>query len=976
MRKRLIILFLTIQSFIFGIGINNLKTKDLNLIYYSNSHKYIIPHLARCYERTWHYYQKFWDYTPYEKTSIFVEDFSDWSNGGATAVTNNFVYISMSPYMYVFEVAPGAERMSLLMHHELTHVMAMDMYSKKDYFFRKLFRSKIQHTADNPITFLYAYLTSPRKYAPRWYHEGIAVSMETWMGGGIGRAMGAYDEMVFRGMVKDNAHIYKMVGLEAEGTAIDFQVGANSYLYGTRFYGYLAYKYGPKKLVQWVKRDNNSKGFYASQFENVFHKNLEKEWDEWIRFEKDFQKKNLERIRKYPITKFNPVKNSQPLGSVSRSYLSSDGKKIYVGIKSPGQLPNLCEIDIKTGEKRKLCNIKGAFTYYTTNLVYLKDEEKIVFTTDNFYRRDLNIVDIKSKKNKLLIKDIRAGELALNKTDKSIWAVRHENGISTIIRIPYPYEDWKAVFSFDYGKDIYDLDISPDGSKMSAAVTLVNGNQKLIYLDMNDLEKGQYSEHLIYDFDYSSPANFVFSDDGRYLYGSSYYSGVSNIYRYDFDKNDMSILSNAETGFFRPLPINKDSLLVYNYVGGKGWQPGFIKQKTLDNVNSIVFLGQKVYDKYPYIKNWTDGSPAKINLQKLITYEGPFSFIKSIKNKGSYPIVEGYKNYIALGYKFNYSDDLNFNRFDLSCSYIFDKDINLDEKERLHLKANYHYQSFNLRMRYNNSDFYDIFGPTKVSKKGYSLGMGYSYNLIYDKPKTMNLFFDIDTYRNLENLPSYQNISSSTDKMSIASVKLKYKFFQNSLGNVDDEQGVSFSNKINLQYIEDEVFPKISSDLHLGYLLPINHTSIFLRNYAGYGFGDKNNSYTNFYFGGFGNNYIDKKNEKRYRTAQSFSGVDLNAISGKSYLKNMLELNLPPIRFKEIGNSAFYMRWIRTSIFTSLLNTNLEDNGQYYYNVGIQTDLRVISMSFLKTTFSLGYSFAWDENKKRSKEFMISLKIL
>ena len=37
------------------------------------------------------------------------------------------------------------------------------------------------------------------------------------MAGGYGRAQGAYDEMVFRAMVRDNAHFYSPLGLEAEG---------------------------------------------------------------------------------------------------------------------------------------------------------------------------------------------------------------------------------------------------------------------------------------------------------------------------------------------------------------------------------------------------------------------------------------------------------------------------------------------------------------------------------------------------------------------------------------------------------------------------------------------------------------------------------------------------------------------------------------------------------------------------------------
>ena len=76
--------------------------------------------------------------------------------------------------------------------------------------------------------------------------------METWMAGGLGRAMGGWDEMVFRAMVRDDAYIYDVVGLESEGTAADFQTGGNSYLYGTRFMTWLCYQYGPEKLVEWV----------------------------------------------------------------------------------------------------------------------------------------------------------------------------------------------------------------------------------------------------------------------------------------------------------------------------------------------------------------------------------------------------------------------------------------------------------------------------------------------------------------------------------------------------------------------------------------------------------------------------------------------------------------------------------------------------------------------------------------------------
>ena len=55
-----------------------------------------------------------------------------------------------------------------------------------------------------------------------------------------------------------------------------------------------------------------------------------------------------------------------------------------------------------------------------------------------------------------------------------------------------------------------------------------------------------------FDFGAVVPSDFVFSADGRLLYGSSYYTGVSNIFRYDLDARSSSAVSNTDTGLFRP----------------------------------------------------------------------------------------------------------------------------------------------------------------------------------------------------------------------------------------------------------------------------------------------------------------------------------------------------------------------------------------------------------------------------------------
>src|SRR5436190_16228020 len=157
------------------------------------------------------------------------------------------------------EAYSPVERFFTLMNHELTHVGTIDVWNSNDAGWRHFLGGKPTPLQKHPESILYNFLTSPRNLSPRWYMEGSAVFMETWMAGGLGRAQGAYDEMVFRAKIRDNDKFYSPLGLESEGTAVDFQVGVNDYLYGTRFFSYLALKYGPEKAVDWLRRGEGSK---------------------------------------------------------------------------------------------------------------------------------------------------------------------------------------------------------------------------------------------------------------------------------------------------------------------------------------------------------------------------------------------------------------------------------------------------------------------------------------------------------------------------------------------------------------------------------------------------------------------------------------------------------------------------------------------------------------------------------------------
>jgi hypothetical protein len=819
-------------------------------------------------------------------------------------------------------------------------------------------------------------LTTPRWNSPRWFIEGIAVFLETWMGGGLGRALGAYDEMVFRTMVRDSAYFYDVVGLESEGTKVDFQVGANSYLYGTRFMSYLALQYGPEKVIEWFKQTGESDGYFSTDFRRVFGRPLDDEWSSWIGFEHQWQKVNLDSLRRYPITGFRPI-TPVALGSVSRSYYDASTEKLYSAINYPGQTAHIAEIDMATGEISKIKNVRGSALFYVTSLAYDPDSKTLFYTTDNNNERDIVSLDLRTGETKMLMKNFRAGDLAFCPADKSIWAVRHFNAISSLVKIPYPYNDWKLAYSFDYGTDFFDVDISPNGKHVTGALAEVNGTQLLIRMDTEELLKGNKNREVLFDFENSTPANFAYSADGLFLYGTSYYSGVSNVVRYDFERKEMEWVTNCESGLFRAVPFSNDSLIAFHFTG-KGFVPVMIANATVTNISAIHYLGQAVVERHPMLRSWAlkPPSPSTINIDSLTISTEEYNAFKAMRVASIYPIVEGFKVFPSYGLRMNLSDPILLHNVDIAASYSPNK--LLPNNQRFHAAFNYKIWNWKLSALYNGADFYDLFGPTKTSRKGYSVTMQYNDFLIFDEPEILEYHVKLGGYAGLEQLPEFQNIATSPDRFYSLNARLNYHNVAKSLGAVDDETGSLWELISHTNLVSRKGFPRIHMNAATGFLLPINHSSLWFRGSAGYSFGDRANPFSNFYFGGFGNNWVDIGEIRRYREDASFPGIEINQIGGTNYAKAMIEWELPPIRFRRFGVQSLYCNWSRIAFFSSALATNLDDTAfrRSAATVGGQIDFRLVIFSSFESTFSLGYAAAAEKNHRFSDEFMISLKIL
>jgi hypothetical protein len=512
-------------------------------------------------------------------------------------------------------------------------------------------------------------------------------------------------------------------------------------------------------------------------------------------------------------------------------------------------------------------------------------------------------------------------------------------------------------------------------------------------MEIGDVPIGDPTTYTLFDFESSLPGNFVFSPDGEFLYGSSYYTGVSNIWRYNFTADSMEVVSNCETGLFRPIPLDGDSLVAFRY-SGEGFVPVVMTPRALQDVSAVTFLGNEIVEKHPVVKDWNVGSPLSVDLDTLRTYEGPYRGIRKIGLTSVYPVVEGYrhvtsegetKDVAAVGLHLDFLDPAYENEIGLTASYTPDSD--LPDDERLHAHLSVTKGRWGLNVEHNRADFYDLFGPTRTSRRANSIGLSYSRALIYDSPQFLNLYLSSTGYSNLLRLPDAQNVGVSFDKLWSTVAALTYRKLRASIGATDFEKGHAWHLRVTNNYANRETFPKLLGTFDIGFPFLAHHSSFWLRTAAGIAPGDREEPFANFFFGGFGNNWVDHGRIKRYREYYSFAGLDLDKlhgslgqIGGTNFAKVILDWNLPPLRFRRVGIPSFYLTWARTSLFTSGLVTNIDDPGDVprslVANIGGQSDIRFTLLSHLNMTLSLGYAVAFDKDQKPDNEFMFSLKVL
>ena len=615
--------------------------------------------------------------------------------------------------------------------------------------------------------------------------------------------------------------------------------------------------------------------------------------------------------------------------------------------------------------------------YTVTSLAYDPAAKQLFYTTDNGAHRDLVRLDPKTRETELLQKDFRIGDLAFNRADRTLWGIRHLNGISSLVRMEPPYKQWTRVHSWPYGTVVYDLDLSPDGTRLSASFGEISGQQNVRVFATDDLLQGRIAPTAEFDFGPSVPSGFVFTRDGGALVGSSYYTGVSNIFRYDLATGETSALSNAETGFFRPVPRPEDGdLFVFRY-SGEGFVP-----------TSIAATPARGRQRHHLLRRAAGrGAPGAQDVDRRLAERGAArgqaagaGHVSAGRRDAArvdlpdHPGLQGHGRDRRPRQLLGPAAVEQVQRL----GRVLGRPATCPPRETSTCAPTTSASTGGSGRTYNDANFYDLFGPTKTGRKGYTVGAGYHRTLLYDEPRRIDLDTDVMFAGNLDRLPQYQNVAIDVDRLLALDATISGRNIRSSLGRVDDEKGLRWSATVDGNRIAGQWFSRTRGTFDLGTPLPLAHSSVWLRSAAGISPGSRAEPFANFYFGGFGNNWVDRGDEKRYRDFYAFPGADLNEIGGRNFIKSTLEWNLPPLRFRRLGTPAFYATWLRPAIFVGGLVTNLDHDAfrRRAIDAGAQFDVQLTTLSTLDMMLSFGGAVAFERGAAPRREFMVSFKVL
>lgn len=948
------------------------ESENFKIIYLLEQ-THLVNHVLSSAEKALSSLSKLLEYNPEEKISIIIYDINDYGLGAATTVPQNIIRLSIEPFEIGYENMLYSERFYWLLSHELVHIILNDKSTDIESFFRKIF-AKVPPEQEQPVSILYSLLTNYGRYNPRWYQEGIAVYLETWLNGGLGRAFSNFDEMFFRTMILENINFPSIINIETIDTHNSFLLETLYYFYGTRFVSYLSIVYGNQKVLEWYKSYHPDiySGIF-SRFQDVFNIEFDDAWKNFIEYEKKFQNKNISKLSEYKQTNIKHL-TDEAFGWTASPLRYKKDNSIIFGYHKSHYLASIGKINLSTGKIEYITTIPSPSIYQVSSTAINEKSDLLFFTTNNnMLFRDLWVYDLNTKEKKMLFENVRIGYITVSDSTSDIWGIEHSNGFATLMYSPYPYTEFIPIIKFNIGEEVSNLSVSPSGKYLAAVLHRNNGNQLLVMFDCNSLLSGKPSDFITIT-DIGSPENPSWSSDNNSLYWNAYNNGVSNIYKKDLTNGNIEVLSHTLKGLFKPVYLNDDSLFVFEF-SGKGFIPSTIKNKPAEHLPAVKYLGEKIIEKNPEVISWDTLSLGIDYKDKIVGEQKDYDAFGNIGIDSFIPVISGFQDQKVLGIYSQFSDPLHIHDLKVEIGYSPFNENPVGPK--FHMKVIYNYnRKVKFIFNQNATDFYDLFNSRKRGMIGRKITLGYSHYWKYDNPHKIQQNAEVAFYNGVEYIND-NLVRVSRPDFIVAQTNYSSTDLRRSIGSSDFESGEKYDFTLRV-FGDNPDDPQFAGQLigewdnYFNILFP--HNTMHIQFASGYHVDNKNLRQARFYFGGFGNRYVENEDVKQYRKVFRFSGIPIYSMEAERFIKIMIENNLPPLRFANLSFSQHFINHIDASIYSQAIIAK-SDAAEKWINIGLQGNIVFKHWFNLESTFSAGIAKAWWDNGE-DWQWFLSIKLL
>lgn len=533
------------------------------LVSYPTGYEHIALRTAHIAENTLPYLVDRYGWMPDGRTSIVINDQTDFANGSATIIPSKVITIYVTAPTEVSGLEDYDDWLTTVVTHEMTHIIHLDMVYGLPWVGRLIFGKYV----------------AMNQYTPGWVTEGFAVYEET-VSSGSGRGRSSYVDMVVRVAALED----KFPGVDQGYRGFPHWPFSNvAYFIGGRFQLWLAEHYGEDALLHYHRAFASDPIPYFTWLpaQLAFDASIEALWDAFAEEMRQDAELAVEQIKTSSLAVTSPKRLTRYGGDLLGPRVTPDGKHIIFSTSSPVDGVRVRRIALDgsgdevlvddTFSKAISFSPKGDAFYfqqteinqrfYTHNSILRYDLEK----------KDFSVVEIDPAETAGFVApsgSMRARDPDISPDGKQMVFVQTPYGANRLV-LAWLESDGvtvhpKEIVAAEPDVQLSDPRFSPDGKVISVS-RFKSGRRDIVLYDRDGKLLLELTRDRAQDID------ATWSPDGRWLIFSSDRTGVYNLFAWDMAANELRQLTNLISGAYQPCLSPDGKTLVFRGYSAEGF---------------------------------------------------------------------------------------------------------------------------------------------------------------------------------------------------------------------------------------------------------------------------------------------------------------------------------------------------------------------------------------------------------------------